>query len=219
MLLAGLALAVPWYRPGFGAEMSRWGHSIDRWTTSAGTAIGHWISPPAPAPVVVQDPPILTSEPAAPASHTSALKAMGVPQFLSVPLLQVNSPVTPISGNSGELLPPSNPQVIGWWEQGPKPGSSQGTAVLTGHTVHYGGGAFDHLSFLHVGDHFSIQTDHGTIRYVIVHLHKYETGALARDSSSLFQLSGPPRVLLVTCSGWNGHIYLENTVVTGVPVT
>lgn len=218
MLMAGLALAVPWYRPGFGPEMNRWGNSIDHWATSTGQAVGHWIDPPTPAPVVVQDPPILPSEPAAPSSHAAPLKG-GVPQILTVPLLQVISQVVPISGNSGELLPPDNPQLIGWWEQGPKPGSAQGTAVLTGHTVHYGGGAFDHLSFLKVGDHFSIQTNHGTIRYVIVHMHKYETGALARDSSSLFQLSGPPRVLLVTCSGWNGHTYLENTVVTGVPVT
>lgn len=204
MLLGGVTLAVPWYLPGFDETVQQWAEGIaDLYTP--------------PAVVIVQDPPVLTSEPAAPTTPAAPVSHGGVPLFLDVPLLQVESAVVPISGNSGELLPPSDPQKIGWWMQGPKPGSAEGTAVLTGHTVHFGGGAFDHLSFLKVGDHFTVKTDHGSIRYVIVHLHKYQTGELSRDAARLFQLTGPPRVLLVTCSGWNGHIYLENTVVTGVP--
>lgn len=204
MLLVGVFLAVPWYLPGFDRTAQGWADDFIALYTP-------------PKATVVADPPVLSSEPVDQTTSVAPVSRAGVPLTLAVPLLQVESRVVPISGNSGALLPPSDPQKIGWWMQGPKPGSSEGTAVLTGHTVHFGGGAFDHLSFLKVGNHFTITTDHGSIRYVIVHLHKYETGELSRKAATLFQLTGPPRVLLVTCSGWNGHIYLENTVVTGVP--
>lgn len=213
MMAAGFTLAVPWYLPGFTGYV----HGIADSANRAGDSIGHLFD--GPTPVIIKDPAILASEPPTPTKPAGSRTrtVAGVPTSLQVPRLQVDSRVVPISGNSGELLPPDNPQEIGWWMQGPKPGSATGTAVLTGHTVHYGGGAFDHLSFLKVGDHFTVKTDHGSIRYVITHLHKYETGTLADVASRLFLLTGPPRVLLVTCSGWNGHIYLENTVVTGVP--
>lgn len=212
LMAVGFTLAVPWYLPGFTGYVHGFTDSVNQ----AGDSIGHLFDKP--TPVVVKDPAILASEPPVPVKTDSRSRTVpGIPKSLQVPRLQVDSRVIPISGNSGELLPPDNPQEIGWWMQGPKPGSAEGTAVLTGHTVHYGGGAFDHLSFLKVGDHFTVKTDHGSIRYVITHLHKYETGTLADVASRLFLLTGPPRVLLVTCSGWNGHIYLENTVVTGVP--
>ncbi|BBH16469.1 hypothetical protein Back2_07560 [Nocardioides baekrokdamisoli] len=203
MLVVGVVLAVPWYLPGFGGYV----HDV-------GMGLHHLFIPAGPA--VVRDPAVLTTEPAD-STPPAPDRTPGVPVSLQVPLLQVDSTVVPISGDSGELLPPDDPQMIGWWKQGPRPGSSEGAAVLTGHTVHFGGGAFDHLSYLKVGNHFTIRTTRGSIRYVVVRLHKYGTGELSRDATSLFQLTGPPRVLLVTCSGWNGHIYLENTVVTGVP--
>ena len=198
MIASGIALIVPWVVPNFAG-------AVDDLFIASG-------------PVVVQDPAVLSAEPTVTTSARPT-STPGVPNSLQVPRLQVSSVVVPISGASGALIPPSNPQQVGWWVQGPKPGAAEGTAVLTGHTVHYGGGAFDHLSFLKVGDHFTVKTDHGTIRYVIVKLHKYETGELAREATTIFRLTGPPRVLLVTCTGWNGRIYLENTVVTGAPST
>lgn len=220
MMLAGFALAVPWYLPGFTGQLDRFADSVAQAAgsvDSAGHAVYRYF---VPGPVVIQDPPVLTEEPVVPSRPPVPRPSTrpGVPLTLQVPLLQIDSVVIPISGDSGALLPPSDPQEVGWWLQGPKPGSAQGTAVLTGHTVHYGGGAFDHLSFLRIGDHFTVKTDHGSIRYVIVRLHKYRTGELARIAAHLFRLAGPPQVLLVTCSGWNGHIYLENTVVTGEPL-
>lgn len=204
-----VALAVPWTVPGFSHR------------------VGDWLAPAAkPVPVKIADPtplPAPTAQPTAQPTHTpylsGQLQAWGTPTQLIVPRLQVNAPVVPIREQAGSLTPPSDPLMIGWWLQGPNPGDAQGTALLTGHTVHYGGGAFDHLDSLVPGDHFRVRTARGVITYVVVGSRKYTTGALARDSRQLFRFTGAPRLLLVTCSNWNGSIYLNNTVVTGAPIS
>ncbi|MGN6723558.1 MAG: class F sortase [Marmoricola sp.] len=204
MLLVAAVISVPWSIPGFAHR------------------VGTWLAPAAkPVPIKIVDPSVLPQ----PTTRTTItptsgpMAAAGSPVQLMVPRLQVNAPVVAISGNAGVLLPPSDPLMIGWWLEGPKPGDAQGTALLTGHTVHYGGGAFDHLASLAVGDHFRIRTAKGVITYVVQGVRKYTTGSLARESKSLFRLTGAPRVLLITCANWNGTIYLDNTVVTGAPVS
>lgn len=206
-MLVAAVISVPWAIPGLAHR------------------VGNWLAPVAkPVPIRVVDPSVLP-QPTTPTTQPTVrprlgpMAAAGSPIKLIVPRLQVNAPVVAISGSSGALLPPSDPLMIGWWLEGPKPGDAQGTALLTGHTVHYGGGAFDHLASLVAGDHFRIRTAKGVITYVVQGVRKYTTGRLARDSKSLFRITGDPRVLLITCSNWNGTIYLDNTVVTGVPVS
>jgi len=198
-------VALPWAIPGFSHR------------------IGDWLAPSsAPVPVKIVDPSILpkpTAAPTAKSTLTGPLAAGGDPTALIVPRLQVNAPVLAITGKTGELRPPSDPLLIGWWLEGPKPGDARGTALLTGHTVHYGGGAFDHLASLVVGDRFRVRTPKGVITYVVQKVQNYTTGALAQNATSLFRLGGPPKVLLVTCANWNGSIYLDNTVVTGAPIS
>jgi LPXTG-site transpeptidase (sortase) family protein len=205
LVVVAAVIAVPWAIPGLA-------HNV-----------GNWLAPSAKqVPIKIVDPSVLpqpTVQPTEKPTVSGPMAAAGSPVQLIVPRLQVNAPVVAISGNSGELLPPSDPLMIGWWMEGPKPGSAQGTALLTGHTVHYGGGAFDHLGSLAVGDHFRVRTSKGVITYVVQNVRKYTTGKLARDSKSLFRLTGEPKVLLITCANWNGTIYLDNTVVTGAPVS
>lgn len=205
LMLVAAVVAVPWAIPGFA-------HNV-----------GDWLAPAAkPVPIKIVDPSVLPQPTALPTPKPTVvgpMAAAGSPVQLIVPRLQVSAPVVAISGNSGELLPPADPLMIGWWLEGPKPGSAQGTALLTGHTVHYGGGAFDHLGSLAVGDRFRIRTAKGVITYVVQGVRKYTTGRLARESKSLFRLTGAPKVLLITCANWNGTIYLDNTVVTGAPVS
>jgi len=181
----------------------------------------------ASAPSPVADPTVLpaptfaptTSVPTGPtpAQLRAWRRAAGTPTRVVVPRLQVSSAVLPISGNSGVLLPPSDPQEIGWWQEGRRAGAELGTTVLTGHTVHTGGGAFDHLDKLVVGDDVRVRTDKGDLRYRVTKVREYRTGSLARHARSIFRLTGPYRLLLITCSNWNGSIYLTNTVVTAVP--
>jgi LPXTG-site transpeptidase (sortase) family protein len=144
--------------------------------------------------------------------------AAGVPRRLVVDRAGVRSGVVPISGESGVLLPPSDPHLLGWWREGAVPGAARGTAVLTGHTVSTGGGAFDHLGTLARGDEVVVRTGKGAIHYVVTSSRTYGTAALARQSREIFRLDGAGRLVLITCSGYDGRVYRSNTVVTAVPV-
>ncbi|HET8562104.1 MAG TPA: class F sortase [Marmoricola sp.] len=181
-------------------------------------------------PVTTPDPPVAravaqpvtTGSTLRPSAMTrlagKRLAAAGRPERLRVQRLGVHSPVVPISGQTGVLLPPSDPQLLGWWQEGAVPGAARGSAVLTGHTVHTGGGAFDHLRALVPGDVVVVRTARGLIRYTVVGVHIYTKRALARSSERVFRLTGPGRLVLVTCSNWNGVDYDTNTVVVARPV-
>ena len=145
------------------------------------------------------------------------LEAAGQPQRLFVDRLSVRSRVVPISGESGVLLPPSDAQLLGWWREGAVPGATHGAAVLVGHTVSTGGGAFDNLGRLVSGDRVLVGTTNGTIPYSVRSTRMYSTAALARHSRDIFALEGPGRLVLITCSDYNGRIYLTNTIVVATP--
>ena len=146
------------------------------------------------------------------------LAAAGPPLEVNVPRLHVDSKVIPISGQSGSLVPPEDPQVLGWWREGQPAGAQYGSAVVTGHTVHTGGGALDHLGKLDVGDSVRVRTEAGWIEYVVQLAKIYSTEQLARDADQIFTLGGPGRLVLITCDDWNGEFYESNAVVVGAPV-
>ena len=139
--------------------------------------------------------------------------AAGVPTGIVVPKLGVDAPVVPIGVVDGVLLPPDDPQVLGWWAQGAKPGVLRGGALITGHTVHTGGGAFDDLDTLHKGDRVLIRTVRGTIEYDVTGVTIYRKGRLARDAERVFSQDGPGRLVLITCEDWNGTGYDSNAIV------
>ena len=144
--------------------------------------------------------------------------AAGVPVRLVVPRLGVNAPVIGISATNGVLLPPGDPQTLGWWSGGARPGAVYGGALITGHTVHTGGGAFDDLDTLDAGDTVRVATPDGVLRYVVSGVATYRKATLAADAERIFSQSVPGRLVLVTCEDWNGEIYLSNAVVFAAPV-
>ena len=139
--------------------------------------------------------------------------AAGLPTRLLVPRLGVDAPVVRIGVTDGVLLPPDDPQTLGWWEQGAEPGAVQGGALITGHTVHTGGGAFDDLETLRKGDVVSVRTTGGAIEYAVSGVTIYRKGRLARDAETVFSQSGPGRLVLITCEDWNGSGYDSNAIV------
>jgi LPXTG-site transpeptidase (sortase) family protein len=146
------------------------------------------------------------------------LASAGRPLQVDVPRLHVKSDVIPISGQSRELTPPDDPQVLGWWQEGPEAGARFGSAVVTGHTVHTGGGAFDHLAELVPGDTIRVRTADGWIDYVVRRSRIYSVAGLARNSEDIFRLGGDGRLVLITCDDWDGKEYRSNAVVYAVPV-
>jgi LPXTG-site transpeptidase (sortase) family protein len=208
-VLIGGAVALPWAAP----EVPRYFADL---------------VPGGAAPTTVEDPPVSPPAdafvgPVGVVPQTSTydgirLGAAGQPREVRVPRLHVDSDVVPISGQSGALLPPSDPQLLGWWQEGRQVGAEEGTAVITGHTVHTGGGALDHLDKLVVGDTVRVRTDNGWIRYAVRQTRIYSTDALARNATSIFRLGGTGRLVLITCDDWNGSFYESNAVVVATPV-
>jgi LPXTG-site transpeptidase (sortase) family protein len=143
----------------------------------------------------------------------------GDPISLSVPSLGVSARVLSIRARGGSLIPPSNPRLVGWWSDGARPGATKGSAIITGHTVHTGGGAFDDLDRMGAGDGVSVTTRHGTIKYVVTSVTIYRKKTLAKQAQKLFSQDVPGRLVLVTCEDWDGTGYLSNAVVIAVPKT
>jgi LPXTG-site transpeptidase (sortase) family protein len=137
---------------------------------------------------------------------------------VSVPSLGVSARVLGIRASGGALVPPSNPRLVGWWSDGARPGAAKGSAVITGHTVHDGGGAFDDLDQLTAGDAVMVTTERGTIDYVVSSVTVYRKRALAKQAAQVFDQTVSGRLVLVTCEDWDGTAYLSNAVVIANPV-
>jgi hypothetical protein len=137
----------------------------------------------------------------------------GVPVGLALPALGVRAPIVPVRLSDHELVPPSDPQMLGWWTGSARAGGLRGGTVLIGHTVHTGGGAFDHLDRLDPGDVARVRTARGVVRYVVRAVTTYRKASFATDAARIFDPSVPGRLVLITCSDWNGTTYLSNTVV------
>ena len=141
------------------------------------------------------------------------------PHRLEVPSLGVDSPVVPITATNGVLVPPDDPQVLGWWRDGARVGADRGGVLITGHTVHTGGGAFDHLESLAAGDIVRVGTSQGDRGYRVADVTYYPKQTLARVADAVFDQSGRPRLVLVTCEDWDGVAYRGNTVVIAEPMS
>ena len=126
----------------------------------------------------------------------------------------IHAPVVPVVLSGSALTPPDDPRVLGWW--GKRAGSRHGTTLLTGHTVHDGGGTFDNLEATPVGARAHLNGHSYMVTSVKV-ISKHE---LARRAPALFAQSGRPKLVLVTCEGYDhatGH-YASNVVVIASPV-
>ncbi|MGZ5415770.1 MAG: class F sortase [Nocardioides sp.] len=195
VVLALVAVTLPWSAPAL----------VDDWDEEgAGPVVD---TGPEVAPYVVEPEVLFTA--AAPEPDPAA----AAPTRLLVPQLRVDAPVVPIGVTDGVLLPPDDPQMLGWWDQGAVPGAVRGGALITGHTVHTGGGAFDDLETLDKGDLVRVRTSRGTMEYAVTGVTIYRKGRLARDAQRIFSQTGPGRLVLITCEDWNGSGYDSNAIV------
>jgi LPXTG-site transpeptidase (sortase) family protein len=192
--------------------------------SAATSSPSSWPLDPAPAakPSATSTPTAAptkgSTESAEPKTTSSNRPKPGTPVRVSVPRLGVSARVVGIRARGGALIPPSNPRLVGWWSEGARPGAAKGSAIITGHTVHTGGGAFDDLDQLRAGDVVKVSTAKGTISYAVVAVAVYRKGALAKQAGRLFDQGAPGRLVLVTCEDWDGTKYLSNAVVVAKPV-
>lgn len=135
--------------------------------------------------------------------------------------INVDASLVGIDATSSRTLdPPRNPQQAGWWRQSAKPGTKSGKTIITGHTVHTGGGQFDHIGDLQKGAIVTITSSALTVTYKVDRVQKISKAEVDKDAINLFGQKNPHNVLeLITCSDWNGHAYLTNTFVWATPIS
>ena len=161
-----------------------------------------------------------TAVPSCPSGDAPAVAdpAQGQPARLVIPAIDVDATVIPLVSEGDDLEPPADVTKVGWWAAGAEPGSAKGAAVFVGHTVHAGGGVFDDLADVEVGDAIRVRTGVGWVRYRVSEVRKYSRKEIDKNAERLFGQSGPGRLVLVTCSGYRLGTYHGNTVVTASPV-
>lgn len=151
-------------------------------------------------------------------TETVADLATGAPRRLEMPSVGATVKVVPIRLDGTTLSPPEDYTEVGWWRRSAVPGSTTGQTVITGHTVHTGGGSMNGLPDLKVDQEVDLVTDAGTIQYEIDSVQIVPKSQLPARAKSLFgQGHGEGRLVLITCDDWDGHDYLSNIVVIAHP--
>jgi LPXTG-site transpeptidase (sortase) family protein len=205
LLLAVVGATLPWTV----RAVSTWaGHESPGVEAPVVAAGGAGVADHAP---FVVEPEVRMEAAASPPARPAP--AAGRPTRLIVPSLGVNAPVIDIGVVDGVLLPPDDPRTLGWWADGAVPGALRGGALITGHTVHSGGGAFDNLETLRKGDAVQVRTAKGLIRYAVTGVTVYRKASLAKDAEKVFSQTVPGRLVLITCEDWNGSGYDSNAIV------
>jgi LPXTG-site transpeptidase (sortase) family protein len=148
------------------------------------------------------------------------LSSPAKPVKLIIPSQKIRAAIRPIEVNSSNVLdPPSDVREVGWWRRSVRPGAHHGQTVLTGHTVHDGGGVMDRLGKLHVGRVVRVVTPKGTMAYRATKVLTLTKPQLAQRSRDLFGQTRPSnRLVLITCTGWTGSDYTSNVVVFAKPL-
>jgi hypothetical protein len=206
VLVAGLALAV--------GVPTAW--AVASPGTAAGPPVASVLSTPPPAPVPAVAAPAVTARPAAP----SAVVPVVPPVRLQ--LAGVDAPLDPVGVEpDGAMTLPEDVDRVGWYRFGPAPGDDEGTAVLAGHVddAEQGLGALAPLREAEVGDEVRVTDATGAVTgWRVVSRELIEKRAVPLDT--LFQRSGPPRLVLLTCGGEflpELRSYTDNVVVVAEP--
>lgn len=164
-------------------------------------------------------PPTTTATRCAEPAPESPPTPLTAPLRLEIPAIDVDTRVTAIElGAEGQLVPPSDFTIAGWWSSSALPGSDHGTVLVTGHTVSTGGGVFDDLADLRPGDSVRVRTSGGEWAYRVTTVKDYTKDQFAARSAQLCAQDGDARLVLVTCSHYDHGRYRGNTVVVAEPV-
>jgi LPXTG-site transpeptidase (sortase) family protein len=153
-------------------------------------------------------------------SEFRPMSSPATPIRLVIPSLGIRAKVLPIDVDKQNVLdPPGDVHEVGWWRRSVRPGADHGQTVLTGHTVHTGGGVMNRLGQLKPSNVVRVITPKGTMVYRTTRVLTLTKAQLARRSQELFgQRRTTNRLVLVTCTGWTGKDYTSNTVVLAKPL-
>lgn len=155
------------------------------------------------------------AKPVVPPELYRQLKVPAKPTQLIVPSIALAAPIVPIEiAPNGVLTPPADVSQVGWWKRSARPGAKSGQTLITGHTVHTGGGVMNRLGDLKPGSLIQVQTPRGVVDYRATEVFVYSKAELAEHAQELFsQKRQDYRLVLVTCTGWVNGEYTSNIIV------
>jgi LPXTG-site transpeptidase (sortase) family protein len=142
------------------------------------------------------------------------------PDEILVPSIDVKAPLIPIElASDGVLTPPSDTDVVGWWDGSAEPGSGEGQTVVTGHTVSTGGGVLNDLPKVDVGAVIQVRDEGEVVDYRATGVFKLTKEEVSAAKNSLFgQGSQGGRLVIVSCTDYKDGEYESNVIVWAEPV-
>ncbi|WP_146616539.1 class F sortase [Kitasatospora sp. SolWspMP-SS2h] len=158
--------------------------------------------------------------PTAPTASEAGRAPVAPPVRLRIPRIGVDTGLSDLQvQEDGHLAAPADPDVAGWWSQGPAPGGP-GTAVIVGHVDSLTGPAvFAGLSVLRPGDGIDVLAADGTgTAFTVQALRSYDKQGFPAEQ--VFGDTPGPSLRLITCDGvydHGQHTYPANLVVFAVP--
>jgi hypothetical protein len=146
------------------------------------------------------------------------------PERIEIPRLSVNARIVRVRTLPDRQLDvPLDPKIVGWWENGAKPGAKKGTAILDGH-INFNGvdGVLSKIGSLDPGDLVYVYGinagKHTKVRFTVTGVRTYNKQAL--PFQEIFDQHSVGRLAIVTCGGSfdpsTGN-YLDNIVAFAVP--
>lgn len=178
-------------------------------------------STPTPAADAVSTPPAAPPvDPPAPAPAPAAT----APTRIEIPALGIDTVVVSVGVDDAGLMEvPQDVDTVGWYRFGPAPGAAAGSSVLSGHVDDYrqGPGAFARIGDLGPSDVVRVTDESGVSReFTVLAREQWNKGEVPLDR--LFDRSGAPRLVLITCGGsFNSSTlgYDDNIAITAVPIS
>lgn len=139
---------------------------------------------------------------------------------LVIPRIDLDAAVVPISMDArGVLTPPQDTKMVGRWDRGSGADATRGQILLTGHTVHTGGGVMDRMKKVKPGTMVTLIAKKTSFRYRAIKNIVLSKKQLAEQAEDLFsQHRHDGRLVLVTCTDFKNGEYLSNIVVLAEPV-
>lgn len=156
-------------------------------------------------------------QPSPPAEEEPPPVADDGEDVLYVPSIDLLAPIVDIEmDQEGVLSPPADASIVGWWQRSAEPGAKRGQTVITGHTVHSGGGVMNDLGKLVKGDVVRVRDEGKVVEYRVTDTATLSRTEVAENAQMLFgQDREKGRLVLVTCTDWVSGVYLSNIIVVG----
>jgi LPXTG-site transpeptidase (sortase) family protein len=177
--------------------------------------------PDGPVAVPLGDPsptPVPTAREARPAAGDTRF----VPERIDLPG-GAYSPVVPVATVGNELVVPEDPTKVGWWDGSSYVGDPYGSTVIAGHVDVFdrGIGFFFRLWNIKVGERVVLSAGDVRQAYKITTVRQVPRTDLV-DDAEVFDIAGPPRLVLITCAGEfrpERGGYSRNLIVVAHPVS